>query len=89
MPFIKIIPLAFSVLSLYGCYDTQTIIKTEIKHIDIPQQLLEVKPIQRPVINNESDIIDAYIDLYKEYLLLFDKINAIKELNGNNARKNL
>ena len=89
MPFIKTIPLAFSVLFLYGCYDTQTIIKTEIKHIDIPHQLLEVKPIQRPIINNESDIIDAYIDLYKEYLLLFDKINAIKELNGNNARKNL
>ena len=89
MPFLKTILLTFSVLFLCGCYDTQTIIKTEIKHIDIPQQLLEVKPIQRPIINNESDIIDAYIDLYKEYLLLFDKINAIKELNGNNARKNL
>ena len=89
MPFLKTILLTFSVLFLYGCYDTQTIIKTEIKHIDIPQQLLEVKPIQRPIINNESDIIDAYIDLYKEYLLLFDKINAIKELNGNNTRKNL
>lgn len=89
MPFLKTIPLAFSVLFFYGCYDTQTIIKTEIKHIDIPQQLLEVKPIQRPIINNESDIIDAYIDLYREYLLLFDKINAIKVLNGNNARKNL
>lgn len=89
MPFTKIVALAFSILFLYGCYDTQTIIKTEIKHIDIPQQLLEAKPIQRPIINNESDIIDAYIDLYKEYLLLFDKINAIKELNGNNTRKNL
>lgn len=89
MVFLRTILLTFSVLFLYGCYDTQTIIQTEIKYIDIPQQLLEVKPIQRPIINNESDIIDAYIDLYKEYLLLFDKINAIKELNGNNARKNL
>ena len=30
------------------------------------------------------DLVDT-----KDDLLLFDKINAIKELNGNNARKNL
>ena len=35
------------------------------------------------MINDESDIIDAYIELYKNYLLLVDKINAIKELNSN------
>ena len=71
-----------------GCYDKQIITRTEVKTIEIPAQLLEVNQIERPLIENEGDIIDAYIELYKNYLLLVDKINAIKELNqnGNHAR---
>ena len=88
MKFSKIIIIAFSSLILSGCYDKQIITRTEVKTIEIPSQLLEVNQIERPLIENESDIIDAYIELYKNYLLLVDKINAIKELNsnGNNAR---
>lgn len=81
MRFLQIIIIAFSSLILVGCYDKQIITRTEVKTIEIPSQLLEVNQIERPIINNESDIIDAYIDLYKNYLLLIDKINAIKELN--------
>ncbi|MDD5785996.1 hypothetical protein [Campylobacter lanienae] len=88
MKFLKIIIIAFSSLLLVGCYDKQIITRTEVKTIEIPSQLLEVNQIERPIINDESDIIDAYIDLYKNYLLLVDKIRAIKELNsnGNHAR---
>lgn len=43
--------------------------------------MLEVEKIQRPVIKTETDIINAYLDLFKNYLLVIDKINAIKELN--------
>ena len=88
MRYSKIIIIAFSSLILVGCYDKQIITKTEVKTIEIPSQLLEVNQIERPLIENESDIIDAYIDLYKNYLLLIDKINAIKELNqnGNHTR---
>ena len=68
---------------LVGCYDKQIITRTEVKKIEIPAQLLEVNQIERPLIENEADIIDAYIELYKNYLLLVDKINAIKELNSN------
>ena len=83
MRYSKIIIIAFSSLILIGCYDKQIITRTEVKKIEIPAQLLEVNQIERPLIENEADIIDAYIELYKNYLLLVDKINAIKELNSN------
>ena len=88
MRYSKIIIIAFSSLILVGCYDKQIITRTEVKTIEIPSQLLEVNQIERPLIENESDIIDAYIELYKHYLLLVDKIRAIKELNqnGNHAK---
>ena len=81
MRYSKIIIIAFSSLILVGCYDKQIITRTEVKTIEIPSQLLEVNQLERPLITNEADIIDAYIELYKNYLLLIDKINAIKELN--------
>ena len=83
MRYSKIIIIAFSSLILVGCYDKQIITRTEVKTIEIPAQLLEVNQLERPLIENEADIIDAYIELYKNYLLLVDKINAIKELNSN------
>ena len=83
MKFSKIIIIAFNALILSGCYDKQIITRTEVKTIEIPAQLLEVNQIERPIIQSEADIIDAYIELYKNYLLLVDKINAIKELNQN------
>ena len=88
MRYSKIIIIVFSSLILVGCYDKQIITRTEVKTIEIPAQLLEVNQIERPLIENEADIIDAYIELYKNYLLLIDKINAIKELNqnGNHTR---
>ena len=83
MRYLQIIIIAFSSLILVGCYDKQIITRTEVKTIEIPAQLLEVNQIERPLIENEADIIDAYIELYKNYLLLVDKIRAIKELNQN------
>ena len=83
MRYSKIIIIAFSSLILVGCYDKQIITRTEVKTIEIPSQLLEVNQLERPLIENEADIIDAYIELYKNYLLLVDKIKAIKELNSN------
>ena len=83
MRYLQIIIIAFSSLILVGCYDKQIITRTEVKTIEIPAQLLEINQLERPMINDESDSIDAYIELYKNYLLLVDKINAIKELNQN------
>lgn len=79
MKFILIlISLAFFIA---GCSNKEIITQTQVEYIKIPNQLLEVEKIQRPVIKNENDIINAYLDLFKNYLLVIDKINAIKELN--------
>lgn len=64
-----------------GCTNKQIITQTQVEYIKIPQQLLEVEKIQRPAVKTEADIINAYLDLFKNYLLLMDKINAIKDLN--------
>ena len=83
MRYLQIIIIAFSSLILVGCYDKQIITRTEFKTIEIPSQLLEINQLERPLVTNEADIINAYIELYKNYLLLVDKIRAIKELNSN------
>lgn len=89
-----ILSLISLALILAGCSNKQIITQTQIEYIKIPNQLLEIKQIKRPIIKTENDIINAYLDLFKEYLLLIDKINAIKELNKGetieqgNANKN-
>lgn len=73
------------VFLMAGCTNKQIITQTKIEYIKIPNQLLEVEQIKRPTVKTENDIINAYLDLFKEYLLLIDKINAIKELNQGEA----
>lgn len=76
-----ILSLISFALILAGCTNKQIITQTKIEYVKIPNQLLEVEKIQRPTIKTENDIINAYLDLFKNYLLLIDKINAIKSLN--------
>ena len=80
-----ILALISFALILAGCTNKQIITQTQIEYIKIPNQLLEVEQIKRPIIKTENDIITAYLDLFKEYLLLIDKINAIRELNQGEA----
>lgn len=79
MKFILIL-ISFAFL-IAGCTNKQIITQTQVEYIKIPNQLLEVEKIQRPIIKNENDIINAYLDLFKNYLLVIDKINKIKDLN--------
>ena len=72
-------------LILAGCTNKQIITQTQVEYVQIPNQLLEVEQIKRPIIKTEADIINAYLDLFKNYLLLVDKINAIKALNQGEA----
>ena len=76
-----ILSLISLALLMAGCTNKQIITQTQIEYIKIPNQLLEVEQIKKPTIKTENDIINAYLDLFKNYLLLIDKINAIKELN--------
>ena len=68
MRYLQIIIISFSTLILSGCYNKQIITRTEVKTIEIPSQLLEINQIERPLVTNEADIINAYIELYKNYL---------------------
>ena len=70
---------------MVGCTNKQIITQTQIEYVKIPSQLLEVEQIKRPIVKTEADIINAYLDLFKNYLLLVDKINAIRELNQGEA----
>ena len=72
-------------LLMAGCTNKQIITQTQVEYVKIPPQLLEIEQVKRPVIKTENDIINAYLDLFKEYLLLIDKINAIKALNQGEA----
>ena len=76
-----ILSLISLALILTGCTNKQIITQTKIEYVKIPNQLLEVEQIKRPIVKSEADIINAYLDLFKEYLLLINKINAIKRLN--------
>lgn len=82
---LSLISLISFALILAGCTNKQIITQTKIEYVKIPNQLLEVEQIKRPIIKTENDIINAYLDLFKNYLLLVDKINAIKELNQGEA----
>ena len=80
-----ILALISFALILAGCTNKQIITQTQVEYVKIPHQLLEVEQIKRPIIKTENDIINAYLDLFKNYLLLVDKINAIKALNQGEA----
>ena len=82
-----ILSLISLALLMAGCTNKQIITQTKIEYIKIPNQLLEVEQIKKPTIKTENDIINAYLDLFKEYLLLIDKINVIKELNQEKANE--
>ena len=82
-----ILSLISLAILMAGCTNKQIITQTKIEYVKIPNQLLEVEQIKRPIVKTENDIINAYLDLFKEYLLLIDKINAIKELNQEKANE--
>lgn len=67
-------------LLLIGCTG-KTILIPEIKVVKIPESLLHLPKLQKPQVDNERDIINAYIDLFQNYCLCKKKIEKIKEIN--------
>lgn len=70
-------------MSLIGCGSTtqQVITKIEIQKVKIPNELLTLKPLEKPKAYNEIDIINAYSMLFYYYKQCEIQINKIKELN--------
>ena len=54
-------------------------VKTQ--YISIPQNLLEIDDLKRPVIKSETDILNAYASLFGEYSKCVVKIKAVNKFN--------
>lgn len=67
---------------LIGCGGTQ-ITKLQIEKVKIPNELLELRELEKPYAENEKDIIKSYIDLFQHYKECEININKIKEINNN------
>ncbi|EIA53786.1 hypothetical protein cco115_08232 [Campylobacter coli 2692] len=48
----------------------------------IPQELLTLSPIEKPIVKNELDILNAYSMLFYKYKQCEIQISKIKELNN-------
>ncbi|EAJ8456317.1 hypothetical protein Q2X77_001845 [Campylobacter coli] len=70
-------------MSLIGCGTTtaQVVTKIEIQKVKIPQELLTLSPLEKPIVKNELDILNAYSMLFYKYKQCEIQINKIKELN--------
>ncbi|EAL0828518.1 hypothetical protein B6622_07865 [Campylobacter jejuni] len=70
-------------MSLIGCGTTtaQVVTKIEIQKVRIPQELLTLSPLEKPIVKNELDILNAYSMLFYKYKQCEIQINKIKELN--------
>ncbi|EAL3612021.1 hypothetical protein BB967_09190 [Campylobacter coli] len=59
----------------------QVVTKIEIQKVRIPQELLTLSPLEKPIVKNELDILNAYSMLFYKYKQCEIQINKIKELN--------
>lgn len=79
----KIILPSFLTMSLIGCgmQTQQVVTKIEIQKVRIPQELLTLSPLEKPIAKNELDILNAYSMLFYKYKQCEIQIRKIKELN--------
>ena len=70
-----------------SCSSKTPAVKTEIIRVKIPDELLIVPELEKPVINSANDAANAYIDLFFYADDLKIKLKSIKKLNDFNATK--
>jgi hypothetical protein len=68
-----------------SCSSKTPAVKTEIIRVKIPDELLIVPELEKPVINSANDAANAYIDLFFYADDLKIKLKSIKKLNDFNA----
>ena len=70
---------------LIGCgikTQQQVISKIEIQKVKVPKQLLHLNPLEKPRVDNELDILNAYSILFYHYKQCIINIEKIKSLQG-------
>nr|WP_308400374.1 hypothetical protein [Campylobacter insulaenigrae] len=74
--------LSFLILCLIGCSNkTQVLTKVQIQKVQIPNELLKLEPLKKPIVENELDILKAYSELFYHYKQCEINMEKIKELN--------
>lgn len=59
----------------------QLVNNVKIEKVKIPDELLKLDKLEKPIIKNDFDILKAYSDLYYNYKKCEININKIRELN--------
>lgn len=59
----------------------RTVVEVRTQYVSIPQDLLKIEKVKRPIVQSETDILNAYTSLFGEYSKCVIKIEAIKNLN--------
>lgn len=67
-----------------SCSTQKTITQNKVTYITIPNELLELEELKKPIVKTESDIIKAYLDLFNAYKVCEYNIITIKKLNKAN-----
>lgn len=68
---------------IIGCGNkTQPINTITINNNKIPAELLTLEPLEKPLVENDIDIINAYSTLFLHYKQCIIKIEKIKDLNN-------
>ncbi|MFQ6341374.1 hypothetical protein [Campylobacter sp. VTCC 70190] len=61
----------------------QVATKIQIERVKIPAELLEIKPLPKPFVSNEIEILNAYSMLFYHYKQCVINVEKIKDLQGN------
>ncbi|WP_213243647.1 hypothetical protein [Campylobacter vulpis] len=51
-----------------------------VERVKVPRELLELEPLQKPIIKSEIDILNAYSMLFYKYKQCVINIEKIREL---------
>ncbi|MDL0104241.1 hypothetical protein NYG95_08265 [Campylobacter felis] len=69
-------------LWLVGCGSkTQSVKDVKLVKVQIPSELLELKTLPKPYVNNEIEILNAYSMLFYHYKQCVIQMGKIRELS--------
>lgn len=78
---LKVIFALLFALLFAGCSQA-VVTKTQIVRQKVPENLLILRALNKPVIKDENDILRAYSDLFLHYKECVINIEKIKNLNA-------
>lgn len=68
-------------LTACGTTTNQVVSQVHVEKVKIPEELLTLSPLEKPHVDSDIDIINAYSTLFYHYKECVINIDKIKELN--------